>query len=122
MTDPFSQNNTVHVQRADQVWEALQGKWTLHILREMLDGPVRLSQLRREFPGASKKALTASLKRLQKYRIIRRKDLSRHLLHVEYELSEPARKVTSSLINALDGFAELADLRFDENLTTLNPK
>jgi DNA-binding HxlR family transcriptional regulator len=110
MTRGFSQHNAGSMQTVEQVWDALQGKWTLHILREMLDGPVRLSQLRRQLPGASKKALTASLKKLQTHHIIRRKDLSRHVLHVEYELSESAREVTVSLMNALDGLAKSSDL------------
>lgn len=39
----------------------LRGKWTVQILCALLDGPVRLSQLRRLIPTASKKALTANL-------------------------------------------------------------
>ena len=37
--------------------EVLRGKWTVQILCALLDGPVRLSQLRRLIPTASKNSL-----------------------------------------------------------------
>jgi DNA-binding HxlR family transcriptional regulator len=45
-------------------------------------GPVRLSQLRRMFPEASKKVLTQHLREMEKDGLVIRKDLSGRLLHV----------------------------------------
>jgi hypothetical protein len=56
--------------------KVLQGKCTVQVLCTLLDGPVRLSQLRRLIPAASKKALTANLRSLEKLHLIVRRDLS----------------------------------------------
>jgi DNA-binding HxlR family transcriptional regulator len=72
--------------------KVLRGKWTVQILCALLYGPVRLSQLRRLIPAASKKTLTANLRPLEKLHLIVRQDLSNSVLHVEYEIAEPARE------------------------------
>ena len=69
----------------------LQGKWTVQVLCTLLDSPVRLSQLRRLIPAASKKALAANLRSLEKMHSIVRRDLSSSVLRVEYEIAEFAR-------------------------------
>ena len=43
-------------ERISRVVELLQGKWTVQILCAMRTGPVRLSELKREIPFASKRA------------------------------------------------------------------
>jgi hypothetical protein len=50
---------TGHVSR---VIELFQGKWTIQILCAMRERPVRLSELKRKIPLASKNALTAALR------------------------------------------------------------
>jgi hypothetical protein len=60
----------------------------VQILCALLDGPVRLSQLRRLIPTASKKGLTANLRSLETLQLILRRDLSNSVLHVEYEIAE----------------------------------
>jgi len=60
--------NTYDAKCLDQVgrtMKVLRGKWTVQILCALLNGPVRLSQLRRLIPAASKKALTANLRSLE---------------------------------------------------------
>jgi DNA-binding HxlR family transcriptional regulator len=84
--------------------KVLRGKWTVQILCALLDGPVRLSQLRRLMPVASKKALTANLRSLEKLHLIVRRDLSNSVLHVEYEIAEPAREPLAALVNQLSQF------------------
>jgi DNA-binding HxlR family transcriptional regulator len=84
--------------------KVLQGKWTVQVLCVLLDGPVRLSQLRRLIPSASKKALTANLRSLEKLHLIVRRDLSNSVLHVEYEIAEPARAPLAELVNLLSQF------------------
>jgi len=65
----------------------LQGKWKVEILSRLQHGPVRLSQLHRMIPAASKKVLTQRLREMEKDGIVVRTDLSTKLLRVEYSLS-----------------------------------
>jgi len=81
--------------------ELLQGKGMIEVLYAMRDGPIRLGQLRRIVPDASKKALTARLRLLQNANIVVRNDFSSSLLHVEYELSPQMRQPVASLLSFL---------------------
>ena len=67
----------------------VRGKWKIPILANMLDGPVRLGQLRRLIPSASKKVLVQQLQELEKDGIIVRTDFSGKIKHVEYAISAP---------------------------------
>ena len=67
----------------------------------MRANPVRLSELRRGLPSASKKALTASLRSLEASRVIVRRDLSSSVLHVEYELVDSIRGPLVALLDHL---------------------
>ena len=82
-----------YVRRATLTAEVLfQGKWKLQILCAMRSGPVRLGQLARIVPGASKKMLTQNLRQLEADAIVVRKDMSDLVLHIEYELDESTRE------------------------------
>ena len=82
-----------YVRRATLTAEVLfQGKWKLQILCAMRSGPVRLGQLARIVPGASKKMLTQNLRQLEADGIVVRKDMSDLVLHIEYELDESTRE------------------------------
>jgi DNA-binding HxlR family transcriptional regulator len=60
----------------------IQGKWKTRILSRLQHGPVRLGELRRIFPEASKKMLTQHLREMEKDGLVIRKDLSGRLRHV----------------------------------------
>jgi DNA-binding HxlR family transcriptional regulator len=92
--------------RVSLVMELMQGEWTVQILCAMRNRSVRLSELRRVLPSASKKGLTTSLRSLEAAKIIVRRDLSASVLRVEYELSELIRP---SLVELLDHLAEWGD-------------
>jgi DNA-binding HxlR family transcriptional regulator len=87
--------------RISRVVELLQGKWTVQILCAMRTGPVRLSELKREIPSASKKALTSSLRSLEAGGVVLRRDLSSSVLHVEYELASSMREPLVALLDHL---------------------
>ena len=76
-------------------------KWCIQILCAMRLGPVRLGQLARLIPGASKKMLTQNLRQLEADGIIIRKDMSELALHVEYELNDIAREGVCALLDHL---------------------
>jgi len=80
-----------HIQRVSQVTEIVHGKWKLRILCAMRTKPVRLSQLMR-YPGASKKALRASLRPWNRRMVVRR-DMSGAVLHVEYDFADDMRGI-----------------------------
>lgn len=79
----------------------IQGKWKTRILSQLQHGPVRLSELRRMFPEASKKVLTQHLREMENDGLIIRKDLSGRLLHVEYFLSDPMGFAVLHLVSTL---------------------
>ena len=72
--------------------DILNGKWRLQILCAMRSEPVRLSQLRRLAPAASKKALRASLRSLELSDVVVRRDLSDTVLHVECDFEDNMRE------------------------------
>jgi DNA-binding HxlR family transcriptional regulator len=51
----------------------IQGKWKTRILSQLQHGPVRLSELRRMFPDASKKILTQHLREMETDGVVVRK-------------------------------------------------
>lgn len=100
---------TSYIERVSKVVGLLQGKWTIQILCAMRSHPVRLSELRRKIPSASKKALTASLRSLEAARVILRRDLSSSVLHVEYELADTMREPLVALLDHLAEWGKLYD-------------
>ena len=93
--------------QAENQWPAqlaislVQGKWKMRILSQLQKGPVRLSQLRKMFPGASKKMLTQHLREMEEDGLVIRTDLSAKLRHVEYSLENSLGVAVLHLINTL---------------------
>ena len=79
----------------------VRGKWKIPILASMLDGPMRLGQLRRLIPRASKKVLVQQLHELEKVGIIVRTDFSGKVKHVEYAISAPLGDQVVNLLQLL---------------------
>ncbi len=79
----------------------IHGKWKIGILSSLQIGPVRLSQLRRMFPQASKKVLAQQLREMERDGLIIRTDLSGRLRHVEYSLSDSGGFAVLQLISTL---------------------
>ena len=67
----------------------IYGKWKTRILSRLENGPIRLGELHRMFPQATKKMLAQHLRELERDGIVIRKDLSDRVLRVEYLLSDP---------------------------------
>jgi DNA-binding HxlR family transcriptional regulator len=90
-----------YIARVQRARAVLGGKWKLEILCAMRVEPVRLSQLKRLVPTASKKALSASLRSLELSHLIVRHDLSTKVLHVEYDFAETMREPVWALLDCL---------------------
>jgi DNA-binding HxlR family transcriptional regulator len=89
------------VASAEAVLCLIRGKWKISILANMLDGPMRLGQLRRLIPRASKKVLVQQLHELEKDGIIVRTDFSGKIKHVEYAISAPLGDQVANLLQLL---------------------
>jgi DNA-binding HxlR family transcriptional regulator len=100
----------------------IQGKWKIGILSGLQGGSMRLSQLRRKFPEASKKVLTQHLREMERDGLIIRTDLSGRLRHVEYSLSDPGGFAVSELFDALTEWSSrhASSLSRPEPVRTLN--
>ncbi len=96
--------STSCIEHVTQVANLLQGKWTLQILCAMQTSPVRLSQLFRLIPGASKKSLRANLRGLEGAGVVVRRDLSSTVLHVEYDVAENMQKAVTSVMFQLENW------------------
>jgi len=67
--------------------QIIGGKWKLLIIRELLTGPKRSSQLLHSLEGLSQKVLTSTLNEMIKDGIVEKIDLQKRPLHVEYRLT-----------------------------------
>jgi DNA-binding HxlR family transcriptional regulator len=81
--------------------DLLNGKWTLHILRELMDGRKRFNELSRAL-GVSSRTLCCRLRALEEQGILVREIKNTIPPWVEYELTEKGR----ALNHVLDSIAE----------------
>jgi DNA-binding HxlR family transcriptional regulator len=65
----------------------LEGPWATLIVRELLPGPLRFSELREALPGISSRTLTRRLRRFEKYGVVARAVYAEVPPRVEYRLS-----------------------------------
>jgi DNA-binding HxlR family transcriptional regulator len=68
--------------------EIISNKWTPLILRDLVDGERRFSQLERSLVGISPKTLSERLKRLEEAKVIDRHCFAEVPPRVEYSLTE----------------------------------
>jgi DNA-binding HxlR family transcriptional regulator len=107
---PMRDEHTEYSCAAALAIEVLQGKWRIQILCVMREGPVRLGQLGRRIPSASKKVLTENLRNLESAGVVVRTDMSRQVRHVEYDLAEASKFAMHELLDHLAKRGELYDL------------
>lgn len=68
-------------------------RWALLVVRELLLGPQRFSDLRRALPGASSNVLTDRLRELEGHGVLRRRTLPPPAASSVYELTERGREL-----------------------------
>ena len=90
----------------------ISGKWRLPILLHLKDGSLRYNQLKRELNGITNIMLARSLQDLEEYGLINRVQYSEMPPHVEYFLTENARKLLPA-INSIQewGLEQLQKLK-----------
>lgn len=74
------------------------GKWRLPILWHLRDGSLRYNQLKRKLNGITNIMLTRSLQDLEEYDLVKRIQYSEVPPHVEYLLTENAKKLLPALL------------------------
>ena len=72
-------------------------RWALLVVRELLFGPRRFSDLRRALPGASTNMLTDRLRELSEHDVVSQRRLPAPAASVVYELTENGRALMPAL-------------------------
>ena len=85
----------------------IEGKWTTLVIRELLPGKKRFSEIQRSLTGISPKVLTTRLRLLESHTLITRTVYPTIPPTTEYELTKRGRKL-EDVLNAMAIFgAEL---------------
>ncbi|MCU0529324.1 MAG: helix-turn-helix transcriptional regulator [Cyanobium sp. Prado107] len=79
--------------KAELALRVIQGRWKLLILRELLDGVRRFSELQRALGGISQKVLTSQLRELETDGVLRRRIHAEVPPRVDYRLTELGREL-----------------------------
>jgi DNA-binding HxlR family transcriptional regulator len=85
-----------HRELLDQVLD----KWSLQVLDELCEQPLRFNELRRAIPVVTQKSLTVTLRRLERNGMVDRVVVSSRPIAVEYRISQLGRTI-QDLIDAL---------------------
>ena len=83
--------------------QVLQEKWTMHIVRALLDGPLGFNELGRTVGGCNPATLKARLDRLEELGLLRRTVHSYMPPRTSYELA-PAGVALHQVIDAIDAW------------------
>lgn len=84
--------------------DMLGERWTLLILRELLAGPRRYSDLRAELPGIATNLLAERLKELEKARLVDRAELPPPIARTIYTLSDTGWQRVLPILQSLARF------------------
>jgi DNA-binding HxlR family transcriptional regulator len=92
-----------------QVLDGIAGKWTLLVIRRLTNGTLRFAQLRRSVGGISPKALTNTLRRMERDGILTRRVYASFPPKVEYSLTCVGR----SLCGLVEGICDWAEANIE---------
>jgi len=85
--------------------EVIEGRWTTLVVRELLPGKKRFSEIQRALTGISPKVLTVRLRLLERRGILTRTVFATVPPTTEYELTSLGRKL-EAVLNAMADFGE----------------
>src|SRR5213080_450220 len=77
--------------------ELVGRRWTGAILRVLMDGPLRFSEIAQAVPELSDRLLSERMKELERRGIVERRVISGPPLRVEYSLSKMGRELEPAL-------------------------
>ncbi len=96
---------------AELALKVIQGRWKLLILRELVDGIRRFSDLQRALEGVSQKVLTSQLRDLETDGVVHRTVYPEVPPRVEYALTD----LGVALLPVLDGLHAWGERQADFN-------
>ena len=70
-----------------EILDQISGKWSIMTLSALAYGPLRFNAIRRDLEGITQKALTDTLRRLERNGLVERKVLDTAPVGVEYALT-----------------------------------
>jgi DNA-binding HxlR family transcriptional regulator len=76
-----------------RVMAVLAEKWTLLIVAQLAQGPMRTAEIRRQVDGVSEKMLIQTLRKLESYELVSRKSYPEVPPRVEYRLTPLGRSL-----------------------------
>jgi len=76
-----------------RIMAVLAEKWTLLIVTQLANGPMRTAEIRRSVDGVSEKMLIQTLRKLEGFRLISRKSYPQVPPRVEYKLTALGRSL-----------------------------
>jgi DNA-binding HxlR family transcriptional regulator len=98
--------------------EIVGERWALLIVRDLLVGPKRFTDLHQGLPGIPTNVLTARLKELERADVVRRRVLPRPVGSVVYELTEYGAELEAAIVHlGIWGAKSLGEPRSDEIVT-----
>ena len=68
--------------------DVICGKWTLLVIRDLAEGPIRFSELERSLAGISPRTLSLRLRALEDQGVVERRTFSEVPPRVEYALTD----------------------------------
>ncbi len=71
--------------------QVVADKWSMMVIAALDDGPLRFNAIKRQLEGVTQKALTQSLRRLERNGLVTRRVLTGSPLAVEYETTKLGR-------------------------------
>lgn len=84
-----------------EVMQHITGRWGTLTLAALSDGPLRFSAVRRRIDGISDRVLSQTLQRLEADGLVVREDHETTPPHVEYDLTDLGRRVTTALLELI---------------------
>ena len=84
--------------------DVLGERWTLLILRELVGGPRRYSDLRTQLPGIATNLLAQRLDELQQARVVERTELPPPIARTVYSLSDDGWRLVLPILGAVARF------------------
>jgi DNA-binding HxlR family transcriptional regulator len=88
-----------------QAIEIIGRRWTGVIIRALLSGDIRFSQIRATIPGLSDRLLSERLKELEAEGIVERRVLAETPVRIEYHLT-PKGEALADVVQAASAWAE----------------
>ncbi|MQM28547.1 transcriptional regulator [Glycomyces sp. NEAU-7082] len=77
--------------------DVVGGKWKMHLMWVLAEGPVRFGQIRRKLDGVSEKVLAENLRQLEASGIVHRELYAEVPPRVEYSLTPLGRSLNEAL-------------------------